>query len=379
MIKGLDGIRAIAFLLVFAFHLGQLPCGWIGVPLFFVLSGFLITRILLNTKEELAAKTYFINFYGRRILRIFPLYYAYLFIAGLAAFLYSGDEPYLRGQFLIFREQFPYALTYTYDFFHSTAAFKQSYFLSHLWSLSIEEQFYLIWPAVILVTPRRFLRALLWAVIIACPLLRGSMIVVHYYWATRLVMFPLFVYVLPFSHFDAFAVGALVSRVEVAKPKVKLLLLTLLVPTIAMLAHFIELGSVQPIIEFGYEPFLRDSAYRPVWGYSLLNLYFALVVYCVAFKGLFRRALELSFVRFTGRISYGLYVFHLPCIWVVSHILMQRGITNQLIHCLVILPVTYLFATASYYCMEQPLLRMKDRLFPVRTSYDKELSQSTAL
>ncbi len=75
MIPGLDGLRAIAFLLVFALHTNYLQIGWVGVSLFFVLSGFLITGILLDMKKGLASRQYFLKFYGRRFLRIFPLYY----------------------------------------------------------------------------------------------------------------------------------------------------------------------------------------------------------------------------------------------------------------------------------------------------------------
>src|SRR5688572_18344409 len=90
MIPGLDGLRAIAFLLVFAFQTDYLQFGWVGVSLFFVLSGFLITGILLDMKKTLATKEYFFKFYGRRFLRIFPLYYFYLILmTALALWLIS--------------------------------------------------------------------------------------------------------------------------------------------------------------------------------------------------------------------------------------------------------------------------------------------------
>ena len=88
MIPGLDGLRAVAFFLVFLCHTNYVEAGWMGVMLFFVLSGFLITGILIDMKESLPSKAYFIKFYGRRFLRIFPLYYFYLFlIFGLAYWL----------------------------------------------------------------------------------------------------------------------------------------------------------------------------------------------------------------------------------------------------------------------------------------------------
>ena len=80
MIPGLDGLRGIAFLLVFALHTDYLQVGWVGVQLFFVLSGFLITGILLDMKKSLPPREYFSKFYGRRFLRIFPLYYFYLLL-----------------------------------------------------------------------------------------------------------------------------------------------------------------------------------------------------------------------------------------------------------------------------------------------------------
>src|SRR5690349_23272487 len=86
MIPGLDGLRAVAFLIVFFFHTRNLPFGWMGVQLFFVLSGFLITDILLRMKESLPRREFFVKFYGRRFLRIFPLYYFYLIL--IVIFIY---------------------------------------------------------------------------------------------------------------------------------------------------------------------------------------------------------------------------------------------------------------------------------------------------
>src|SRR3990170_4520337 len=95
MIPGLDGLRAIAILLVFASHSDLVEFGWVGVQLFFVLSGFLITNILLEMKKSLPGGKYFIKFYGRRFLRIFPLYYFYLILMALLTgwFISIGFRP----------------------------------------------------------------------------------------------------------------------------------------------------------------------------------------------------------------------------------------------------------------------------------------------
>jgi len=163
-VPALDGLRGIAILMVMLFHfvyldptrvLGPfgliglyLRYGYTGVNLFFVLSGFLISGILLDAKSE---PHYFRNFYARRILRIFPLYYGYLIVAlvlGRAFSYYGSTTLRLEAQSQV------WLWTYTSNL---CEAFHQHYFdmFRHFWSLAVEEQFYLVWPVVILLAPRR--------------------------------------------------------------------------------------------------------------------------------------------------------------------------------------------------------------------------------
>jgi peptidoglycan/LPS O-acetylase OafA/YrhL len=162
-LPGLDGLRAIALAMVLLFHRGALLMGWIGVQAFFVLSGYLITGLLVNAKNQPAAR-YFRNFYGRRAVRISPLYYAVI-----ALFAIAGQRGWLRSGGL---ESLPYAATYTYNIWFSTHATRFSMLLTHFWSLCVEEQFYLISPFLIYVTPRARLKALLGALIAVGPVLR---------------------------------------------------------------------------------------------------------------------------------------------------------------------------------------------------------------
>src|SRR5512147_1522059 len=116
MIPGLDGLRAIAFLLVFALHTDYLQIGWVGVSLFFGLSGFLITCILLDMKKALASNQYFLKFYGRPFLRIFPLYYFYLLLVViLPTWLISIH--YHPRYMATAQGQIKYAFAYIYNFF----------------------------------------------------------------------------------------------------------------------------------------------------------------------------------------------------------------------------------------------------------------------
>jgi len=146
----LDGLRGVAILMVLLFHFGGPPInlctwllsyGWAGVDLFFVLSGFLITTILLNTKDS---PQYFSSFYGRRVLRIFPLYFMAL------ALYFHVEMPWLvshkQATAVSVGDQL-WCWFYLLNWHDVTAGINGN--LSHLWSLSIEEQFYLVWPLAI--------------------------------------------------------------------------------------------------------------------------------------------------------------------------------------------------------------------------------------
>jgi len=164
----LDGLRAVSILLVVGAHSispGRYPAafslfghlGNTGVRVFFLISGFLITSLLL--KEHAAAGAISLpKFYMRRVIRIFPAFYVYVGIVALLA--WTGRIQLLPGDM-------PHALTYTMNYHH-----ERSWYVNHLWSLSVEEQFYLLWPAALLIAgPRRALKGAAAAIVIV-PLIR---------------------------------------------------------------------------------------------------------------------------------------------------------------------------------------------------------------
>ena len=374
MIPGLDGLRAIAFLLVFALHTDYLQIGWVGVSLFFVLSGFLITGILLDMKKSLATKDYFIKFYGRRFLRIFPLYYFYLLlIAVLASWLIS--IPYRPQYMQVVLDQIWYAVGYVYDFFFATAAFQQSRFLDHFWSLSVEEQFYIFWPLLILLVPEKWLRKLFISVIVLGPVFRLVFFFIHRSGTFRfLAAEPSFaVYPLPFSHMDAFAFGAYISRFSIPKAKKQFLWLAGLIPALGFASLYMATGKIGVISALGY-PLLLPNAYQFIWGYSLLNYFFAIIVYGVAHEGWFTPFLEWRVLRYLGKISYGLYVYHFPVVWFSGRIA-DFGITPPLLQpltALIALTATILIASLSFHFMERPIINLKDRWFSLKSSVPHE-------
>ena len=368
MIPGLDGLRAIAFLLVFAFHTDYLQFGWVGVSLFFVLSGFLITGILLDMKKTLATKDYFFKFYGRRFLRIFPLYYFYLILmTALAIWLFSISYRPLYMQ--IFLDQVWYAIFYVYDFFFGTIAFNYSFFLDHFWSLSVEEQFYIFWPLLILLVPEKSLKKLFLGFIALGLIFRIVFLFVYSAGVFRFLgaTAPLAIFPLPFSHMDAFAFGAYISRFAIPKAKEQFLPLLVALPIIGFGSQYIATGEIGTISSLGY-PLLLPKAYQFIWGYTLLNYFFAITIYSVVKHGLFNRFLEWPPLRYLGKISYGLYVYHFPVMWFAIRV-RDFGVVDPFakpVIALISFIATLLVASLSYKYLEKPLLNLKDRFFALK-------------
>lgn len=164
-IPALDGIRGIAVVLVLLFHLHipGLSLGWAGVPLFFVLSGFLITGILIDAKTE-NFSDYIKSFYIKRTLRIFPLFYLYLLLNLVV--LLATNRP---------TDGYAWYFTYLQNYHLGAAIYSQGNIpgiVGHTWSLAVEEQFYLIWPFVVYFLNRKQLAYLCVVLIAAAPITR---------------------------------------------------------------------------------------------------------------------------------------------------------------------------------------------------------------
>lgn len=211
-IPPLDGLRGIAILLVLIYHcLEFVPfsgidqflmrfvrMGWCGVDLFFVLSGFLITRILIETQSE---TQYYKAFYARRFLRIFPIYYFFLAIA----FVLIADN------FIFFRQDrfAPVASKQIWFWFYGQNFFfakegwppVNSYF-NHLWSLAVEQQFYLLWPFIVKVNIER-LEKICFGIIALALGLRILFFLFNIPWVASFVLF--------FTRIDALCMGALAA------------------------------------------------------------------------------------------------------------------------------------------------------------------------
>jgi peptidoglycan/LPS O-acetylase OafA/YrhL len=364
--QGLDGVRAIAVLLVFSVHYIGYPTlyvGWTGVPIFFVLSGFLITGILYDNRDE---PQRFRNFYLRRTLRIFPLFYfAWLLvlIAGLVQ----------HAQWHPIQILWPLYLGNYVRFICGTAALDHIFTLrppaltleiGHLWSLAVEEQFYLLWPLIVFyVRERRRLIKICIAAVALVPLLRILL------WAVaskNLLSLQLLYRITP-TQCDAFLLGGLIALLIRGSEKAAVLLhagkifyLSFALLVIAYFAnnslHFRELRG--------------DSGWMSTYGFSLVNLTAAGLILCsLRSNSLVYRLTTAWPLRMIGRYSYGIYVYHVLVapslkyyVWPISHSEPARA---YFIHGALVTMVYFLIVLAlsicSYHLLEAPFLALKDR------------------
>jgi peptidoglycan/LPS O-acetylase OafA/YrhL len=339
----LDALRAAAVSAVMAHHFlpisryvpeDYVNLGVFAVRMFFVLSGFLITGILLRARGE-EPKTALKQFYLRRVLRIFPIYYLALF-AALAFGLGS------------IQERAWWHLTYLTNFiypFHPELTWPAS----HFWTLAVEEQFYLVWPFILIFLPGKHLFKAIVGIVVLAVLFRA---VVLYAFDV-----PEVAAVWTFGALDSLGLGALLAMFrhdEALRPHLKKFLgfclfagLTLLVLLTLML--------------------LFNRGYRVVYvgRYLCLSLLFVVLIDRASrgFKGKLKLLLEWPPVLYVGRISYGLYVYHLFAFAAVVAFCHMRwgGTPHYLIVAAVSTVLTFLTSIVSWHLIERPITDLKNR------------------
>ncbi len=359
---GLDGLRGLAMQMVIFCHLHLLGIGWWGLSSFFVLSGFLITRILLKDKDNAASTgEFFKRFYIRRFLRVFPIYYVYLLLLTIAAFTVSSLEK-LQAYLLP-------AWLYIYNFFLAGADHQHTRMLDHLWSLSVEEQFYLVWPFLLLLASRRTMPYVAMGLILAGPLLRAGAAAV---WPPDtsfqfMQEVPLPVYVLTTSHLDAFAFGALINFINY-KPRGWHLWLTLAVAFV--LGGLVNGISVIPeqwgatSLVLGWPLFLPDG-HQYVWGYSIVDFFWFQIICAIVHGGAIKRFFTINILDWMGKRSYSTYIFHFPLLaltvplWNRSMNLLGDQL-GTLAFSVAFVPLALGVAALSYRFIEMPMLKFKD-------------------
>jgi peptidoglycan/LPS O-acetylase OafA/YrhL len=285
-IKGLNGLRSIAVICVIIEHwfpknhiLKTFPLGSIGVDIFFVLSGFLISRILFHKKEAIgntfsdkinALK----SFVFRRTLRIFPIYYL------LLLFLYFTNGTEIKQGFI-------YYITYTTNyFFYNTQSWHGM--MAHLWSLAVEEQFYLIWPIVLFFILKKNMIKLFIAIILISSLYA----LFNNFWAN----------ILTISCVNAFAFGGVFAYVEIYKPRFE--------------------KNFKKIIKYSFMPLLILFVFQYIYInfitfpsrvlVSIITLNIIRICIENNNKNILFIFLSSKIMNFIGMISYGIYLYHNP-------------------------------------------------------------------
>lgn len=348
-IKALDGLRGMAIMMVILLHYTWLSCGWAGVQIFFVLSGYLISSILLSDRQ-LPLPVYLKKFYWRRSLRIFPLYYAY--VIGLAAAYLLTGKPAGVGQ------HWPYLLTYTLNYCKVSPAFVPSTLYGHLWSLAIEEQFYLAWPLLLYFLPSRWIPRVLVTMLLVCPVLRGYSAIFLGSMTSDRVFIGQAVYNLTFCQADAFAAGALVAVFQQElRTHALALFLSMSVLLLAAGQVFLFLMNGK-ITSFGYDLNLIHYG-QHIWGYTLINLWAASLLLLLCQPNWLSRLFANPALAYIGKISYGMYVFHLLVMVFVLRIAGKQHSLLNLATFLAYIVLLVLVCAASYHFFESRFLALK--------------------
>lgn len=365
-ITELDGLRGVAVVLVIAFHLFKRAAyftahpillavsnltsiGWVGVDIFFTLSGFLITSILLRAKS---GEHYFRNFYVRRVLRIFPLYYAAIVL--ILLFVPKVEPEFTKhlGRML------PLMLLYQQNWAPLLKGFYTTQYLGITWSLAVEEQFYFIWPFIVYKLDREKLMKLTIGYIIF-SLLARTLATVFY---PDLNQVSAFIYYSTFARFEELLFGGL-------------------------LAVFLTYdGALQKVQRFSMRVFVTSFGTfialcllslpgRPNPGYSSIPLmiggYTSIALFSAALIGVFithppqhilRRFFQNSILTFWGKYSYSMYLFHMTVVLILLDVFWHSSLRGWKAYVLYIVTTylgTTMIALLTWHLLEKHMLRLK--------------------
>jgi peptidoglycan/LPS O-acetylase OafA/YrhL len=370
-ILALDGLRGIAILLVVACHFqsnlgisadgGAWPlvavahAGWMGVDLFFVLSGFLITGILVDAR---GSDSYFSAFYARRALRILPVYYGFLFVIFVVLpllHLGAGDNYMLARQHQVWYWLHTTNIMMAIDELPGRGPYPSTLF----WSLAVEEQFYFIWPAIVALCSPRMLRRVCIAGVIGCIVLRivGGLTGVS----------GLALSVLPFTRGDTLFIGGLLA-IEYRGAGLERYRKAAKIAVIASVIVFIALIGIYGQLDYD------DRGTAMFGSIAIMALgASALIIGTTSTESRFARSLRSGFLRFFGRYSYALYVVHTAVLAGLNHYypfrslgtLAEYALPAQTAWALTYVGLSVGVAMLSWNLVEKHFLRLK-RFFPYR-------------
>ena len=354
-IPELDALRGLAALAILTFHLNPpaFPLGWTGVDLFFVLSGYLITGIILRHG---GTKGFLSRFYARRGLRIWPIYY-------LTLLLLVAINPYLpRPESL---KAVPYYLTYTQNLpAYWTYRAPSMPAFDHTWTLALEEQFYLIWPAMILlIGPKRVVPTCVAVIALGASAREPGMISWSPF-SERILL----------ARCDGFALGGLLAALETRLEPRRFSAVS--AGALALSSAYMAWGYFSLSPPRGSFFGLPTPARPSLTILAVGVFYFGVVGLVTANAG--RRGLAPLRSRalgYLGRISYGLYLYHVPIFWLIDdgRIPYEVPWSTRLVK----VGITLAAAVATWHLIEAPILRLKDRFSYREPAQDEAASRLT--
>lgn len=360
-IGALDGVRGIAILLVLAYHfswggisnfgfhhrmLTIMTFGWSGVDLFFVLSGFLITGILYDSRHS---DQYLRNFYARRILRIFPLYFGALLSVALLNVLWWQPEWGSWGThsplwLILFLTNFVIAA----DGWSAVG-----FGLAHFWSLAVEEHFYLVWPFLVRWGTRRQLMTVAVALAVFAFALRSVLVLSGVAAESVFVLTP--------ARIDALAIGALCG-LAIRGPAVSNVLRPAAISMLICGSGVLLIVLTRRTLS-NYDPVMETV------GLTLLAVTCGGAIITGILWQPLKTVLNNGILRWFGRYSFGLYVWHQIVLYILFQPVIRttlfgiEGTNASVLYLLSTIALVILISLASYHWWEKPFLRLKNR-FP---------------
>lgn len=335
-IPSLDGLRGIAVLMVMLNHTGDARSGWFGqiasfgqtgVDLFFVLSGFLITRILIESRGEDA---FLRNFYARRVLRIWPLYYAFLV---LTYFVFPRFDLAPEASF----DRQAWYWLYLQNLPTPVRSWDVSEGPGHFWSLAVEEHFYLVWPWIVAwAVPRRLWIWALAAIVVSVALrvvFTHQRLGIYYFTPCRL---------------DGLALGALLAIVESRGRLQRWRGVWIAGFWLSALALFF----LWPKIGGRGAPWVQGSKF-----FVISALYAGLIGIAATSSGALSAVLRSRALVECGKVSYGMYVYHVVCFEIARRI----GVGHGFLWAVCAFALTFAVAELSFRVFERPFLAWKTR------------------
>jgi len=345
----LDGLRFFAFLLVFVHHhslFAKIPYlsilntnGWIGVDLFFALSAFLFTKLLIaeyNKTKTISFK----KFYMRRIFRIWPIYFLFIgFSVALYLFM-KGSIGNIIGIRIIG------LFTFSDNIMTAIYGYNPMPYVAHLWTITYEEQFYIFIPIIILLLVRSSVKTKLISLISVFILFN----VIRFVLIANKVPHPA-IWVLPITHFESIVLGIAIGfgGFDILLKRIKPLLVGLIGVIFFVLLCFL--------------PNLDNISYWLILSYSFVGISTSLVLFSVLKSNYLKNIFSKELFVFLGKRSYGLYVYHLLGNGVASYMIAKITFlpSNSLASFIYSLSFTVIVSIISYQVIETPFLKLKKK------------------